>query len=240
MIKNLGILCNFIIKSIKEYFLIILLLSILALILEFFVLNSPTHDSRVNFLNILINVLISATSVFIFIESAIAYRNHIKFINIKDQCYKSLNKFSEFFVKDVIDRFLEHKKTPGDIYDEKLNNDLQKFMNRQNVSNNYFVNSNNYPDSDFYSICGKEYSSRDYNFKNIEGVFVNYILEFDKDNSNLVNTLFSLIRSMLEFEINVGYAERFSVKDYGSYTESFNQIIEECVNIYNITKELLN
>ena len=198
--------------------------------------------------NIVINVLLSATSVFIYIESANAYRNHKKFEKIKVQCYNSLNKFSKFFIKNLIDKFLFiYRKTPPEIIDKMVNNDLQKFLNQEINASEYFVRADNpaFYDSSFYgtliteSRMGEKLSN-DYNLRKIEEIYINYLLVLDKDNSELINILFSLIYSIQEFEANIGHPESFKVYDQSDAVQAYNQIITACAKIYNKTDELIS
>lgn len=239
MNKNKNTLCHFVMNSMREYINILFILALFIIILLIASLCiHRSHPWATDQLNIMINAFISAALVFILIESAIAYRNHKKFINIKEQCYKSLNKFSEFFIKSIIDRFLDYRQTRAEEFDRILNRDLNKFLNNEVKARKYFVRSDNpsFPDSKFYYDYGDKFTSRDYNFEKIEEIFNKYILEFDKENAELLNVLFVLIRSMHELEINIGYAERFHMDSFDKNINSLNQVIDECVNIYNLTK----
>lgn len=242
--KNVGgnfkLLCKYIWESIKEYWLILLILSIFAILIQIAVLNMPNHPNWKTFLNILINVLISATSVFVFIESAIAYRNHKKFIMIKKQCYKSLNKFSEFFIENLINKFLwEHKKTDSSKVDKIIKDDLKKFLNNEINANDYFVREDKHSsqDIDFYWGLNNQDISKNYNLKKIEEIYVNYLLIFDKDYTELINAIFSIIVSVQEFEIKLGYAKSFDAYDTRELATIINKIINDCVKIYNLTKQ---
>lgn len=216
------------------YFLLLLIVILLVISFSMHHMNPWLND----LLDILINSFISASLVFILIESTISYRNYIKFENIREECYKFLNKFSEFFIENIIDRFLEYKKTSAEEFDRILKNDLQKFLNRDVSANNYFVRADNplISESNFYLHCSEEFTLKNYNLIKIEEIYTKYLLEFNKDDSKLINAIFKLIRSVQESEINIGYSKRFDMHDFDLNIESFNQIIDECVNIYDLTK----
>lgn len=236
-------LINFIINSFFEYWQILLILSfliILLLIISFY--THINHEWTTDQINILINALISTALVFILIESAIAHRNYEKNINLKMQCYKALKMFSRLFIKNLIDKFLfMHRKTNPEIIDKMIETDLQKFLNQEITPEKYFVNADSpkYYDSGFYMKLGQENSSNDYNLKKIQEIYINYFITLDKDNSELKNMLHSLINYIQEYEIKRGYAESFKVIDFDEIVSKYNQIITECVNIYNETEKLL-